>query len=163
MISMIVAYGLNREIGKDNKLLWKIPEDMKKFVKHTKGKAIIVGRKTFESFGKPLPGRTHLVLTRNENYHYDHPAVKVFHSVDAILKYINDESIDEAVVCGGAKIYDLFFKFCSKLYLSEIQWHGEADTYLGHYDLSTFTCHHEEVFEKTNDTPKWLFKIYQKT
>ncbi len=163
MISMIVAHGLNREIGKDNKLLWHIPEDMKKFVKHTKGKTIIVGRKTFESFGKPLPKREHLVLTNNPDFRYDHPSVKIFHSVEAIVQYVRNERIEEAVVCGGAKIYDLFFNHCSTLYISEVDWAGEADTYLTEYDLSSFDCSYQESFDETDETPGWFFKIFHKS
>ena len=163
MISMIVAHGINREIGKDNKLLWHIPEDMKKFVKHTKGKTIIVGRKTFESFGKPLPKREHLVLTGNLDYRYEHPSVKIFHSVEDIIQYVRDEGIDEAVVCGGAKIYDLFFDHCTTLYISKVNWAGEADTYLSDYDLSSFSCGYEEGFQATSEAPSWVFKIFYKS
>ena len=159
---MIVAHGSNREIGKDNKLLWHIPEDMKKFIKFTKGKSIIVGRKTFESFGKPLPNRDHLVLTTNRNYSYEHPKVKIFYSVEDILKYLETQQKGEVVVCGGAKIYDLFFEKCQRLYISEVHWSGQADTYLSQYDLSDFKCIEHEAFDETDKTPSWTFKIYEK-
>lgn len=162
MISLIAAYGKDREIGLNNNLLWHIPADLKNFVKYTKGKPIIVGRKTFESFKSPLPGREHLVLTTNKDYKYDHKQVKIFNSVQDIMSYIEEKSFPEVVVCGGAKIYDLFFPFCDLLYLSEIEWSGEADTYFTNYDLANFEVSDQKVYEETEKTPKWTFKIYKK-
>lgn len=114
MITLIAAIGKNREIGKDNKLLWNIPEEMKVFVKHTKGKTVLMGRKTFESIGsKPLPNRTNIVISRSL------PAadgVIVYSSVtDAIKDY------PDVVVMGGEQIYRECLPIADELIISHVQ------------------------------------------
>ena len=118
MLSIIVAKSINNAIGKDNKLLWKIPDDMKRFKEITTGHTVIMGRKTFESIGKVLPNRLNIILTRDPNYKIDDPNVKILGGVSDLEKYINDEN--ENFVIGGAQIYSILMPKCQKLYVTQV-------------------------------------------
>ena len=127
MLSIIVAKSINNAIGKDNKLLWKIPDDMKRFKKITTGHTVIMGRKTFESIGKVLPNRLNIVLTRDSNYKVDDPNVKILGGVSDLEEYINDEN--ENFVIGGAQIYSILMSKCQKLYVTQIDKDFVGDSY----------------------------------
>ena len=102
MISFVVAIDENRAIGKDNDLPWYLPNDLKYFKKVTMGKPIVMGRKTYESIGKPLPGRENIVVTRDEQYKAE--GITVVHSVDDVLQ----KDDEEICVIGGAELFKLF-------------------------------------------------------
>ena len=127
MLSIIVAISENNVIGKDNKLLWHLPEDLKKFKKLTTGHLMIMGRKTFESLGGILPDRKHIVLTRDMNYNIDSDFVKVVHDIDELKEYINDE--EEHFVIGGALIYKQLERYTQKMYVTRIHKTFEGDAY----------------------------------
>ncbi len=127
MLSIIVAKSINNAIGKDNKLLWKIPDDMKRFKEITTGHTVIMGRKTFESIGKVLPNRLNIILTRDPNYKIDDPNVKILGGVSDLEKYINDEN--ENFVIGGAQIYSILMPKCQKLYVTQVDKDFVGDTY----------------------------------
>ena len=127
MLSIIVAKSINNAIGKDNKLLWKIPDDMKRFKEITTGHTVIMGRKTFESIGKVLPNRLNIILTRDPNYKIDDPNVKILGGVSDLEEYINDEN--ENFVIGGAQIYSIFMPKCQKLYVTQVDKDFVGDTY----------------------------------
>ena len=127
MLSAIVAKSINNAIGKDNKLLWKIPDDMKRFKKLTTGHTIIMGRKTFESIGRVLPNRLNIILTRDPNYKIDDPNVKILGGVSDLEEYINDEN--ENFVIGGAQIYSILMSKCKKIYVTQIDKDFVGDTY----------------------------------
>lgn len=127
MLSIIVAKSINNAIGRDNKLLWKIPDDMKRFKKITTGHTVIMGRKTFESIGKVLPNRLNIVLTRDSNYKVDDPNVKILGGVSDLEEYINDEN--ENFVIGGAQIYSILMSKCQKLYVTQIDKDFVGDSY----------------------------------
>lgn len=118
MLSIIVACANGNVIGKDNKLIWHLPEDLKRFKQITSGKNIIMGRKTFESLGRVLPNRKHIVLTRDTNWTYNDDNVEVINDVSELNKYIKDD--EENFVIGGAMIYNLLLKDTSKIYLTKI-------------------------------------------
>jgi len=151
MISMIFAHDKNYLIGKDNWMPWDIPNDLGYFKAMTTGKRIIMGRKTFESFGQPLPNRDHIILTRNKDYQA--PGCDVFHDVDEVLKYIEQFSDDEIIVIGGAEIYDLFFPYADRLYITYIDHSFEGDTYLKELDLSNWDLISKEKGIKNEDNP----------
>ena len=127
MLSIIVAKSINNAIGKDNKLLWKIPDDMKRFKEITTGHTVIMGRKTFESIGKVLPNRLNIILTRDPNYKVDDPNVKIVCGVSDLEEYINDEN--ENFVIGGAQIYSILMPKCQKLYVTQVDKDFVGDTY----------------------------------
>ena len=127
MLIIIVAKSINNAIGKDNKLLWKIPDDMKRFKEITTGHTVIMGRKTFESIGKVLPNRLNIILTRDSSYTIDDPNVKILGGISDLEEYINDEN--ENFVIGGAQIYSILMPKCRKLYVTQIDKDFVGDTY----------------------------------
>ena len=116
MINLIAAMDRNRVIGVDNKLPWHLPIDLKFFKDKTLGHHIIMGRKTFESMGKPLPGRTSVIVTRQHDYKVE--GARVVHSLDAAL--MTTQGDDEIYVIGGGDIYTQALKFADRVYLSEV-------------------------------------------
>ena len=125
IISLIAAMGRNRVIGKDNSLPWKLPEDMKRFRELTKGKPVIMGRKTFESIGKPLPNRTNIVITRDKNYSAE--GCIVVHSAEDALKAA--KNADEAMIIGGEQIFREFLPRANRIYLTIIDKDFEGDAF----------------------------------
>src|SRR6185436_89307 len=101
MISLVAAIGKNNELGKGNDLLWKLPADMQHFIKTTTGHPVLMGRKTFESIGKPLPKRRNIVITRDKTY--KHEGVEVVHSIEEALGLLDKK--EEIMIIGGAEIY----------------------------------------------------------
>ena len=127
MLSIIVAKSINNAIGKDNKLLCKIPDDMKRFKEITTGHTVIMGRKTFESIGKVLPNRLNIILTRDPSYKIDDPNVKILGGVSDLEEYINDDN--ENFVIGGAQIYSILMPKCKKIYVTQIDKDFVGDSY----------------------------------
>lgn len=122
-ISMIAAMAHNRIIGADNKMPWHLPADLKHFKSVTMGKPIIMGRKTYESIGRALPGRLNIVISRSG---FEAQDATVVDSVDAALAAVND--VEEVMIIGGGAIYDLLLPVCHKLYLTFIDLSVEGDT-----------------------------------
>lgn len=127
MLSIVVAKSKNNAIGKDNKLLWRIPDDMKRFKDLTIGHTIIMGRKTFESIGKPLPNRLNIVLTRDSNYKVNDENVKILGGISDLEEYINND--EENFVIGGAQIYSILISKCKKLYVTQVDKEFVGDAY----------------------------------
>lgn len=119
-ISLIAAIGKNRELGRGNQLIFQIPEDMKFFREKTKGHAIIMGRKTYESIGRPLPHRTNIVITHDSNFMIHDSAVKIVHSMEEALEFGKSVEKNELFVIGGAQIYQLAMPYADKLYLTVV-------------------------------------------
>ena len=163
MLSLLVAVAENNVIGLDNKLLWRIPEDLARFKQITMGKTIIMGRKTFESLPKILPGRHHIVLTNDKNYSVDSEQVTVVHSLDEILNKFSD-SEEEAFIIGGGQIYNLTFPHCSKFYLTKVyRAFDKADTFFPEIDYSNW----KEVYSSgrninTSDGIEFEFVDYER-
>ena len=163
-ISMIVAYGKNWEIGLNNQMLWHISEDFKNFKTITSGHHILMGRKTFESIGKPLPNRTSLVLTRGD---FEHEGVHTFSDVQEAFNFARKSAEEELFIIGGANIYETLFPYVDKMYLSEVDYEGEADAYLKEIDFSTWDLAEQKDYEavvSNNETvsPAWKFKVWVK-
>lgn len=132
MLSIIVAKAKNNIIGKNNKLLWHLSDDLKRFKTLTTGHPIIMGRKTFESIGKPLPNRENIIFTKNTEFKVDNENVKVVHSIEDIKEYI--ESDENAFVIGGAMIYNLLMPYVKALYVTEINKDFEGDVFFSKID-----------------------------
>ena len=130
IISIIVAMDKNRLIGQGNRLPWKLPADMKHFRRLTLGKPVLMGRKTFESIGKPLAKRTNIIVTHNRNYQAD--GCIVTHSIDEALVVARDH--EEVMVIGGASIYKLFLPRADRLYLTQIHESFVGDVYFPAFD-----------------------------
>lgn len=127
-ISIIAAISKNGVIGNNNKLLWHIPEDFARFKKITSGHPVIMGRKTFESIGKPLSNRTNIIITRDENYKTE--GCLVVHSLEEAIKLANGKKI---FIIGGGQIYKQAITFADKLYLTVIKKDFSGDTYFPDY------------------------------
>ena len=127
MLSIIVAKARNNTIGKDNKLLWHISDDLKRFEELTTGHVIIMGRKTFESLGRVLPNRKHIVFSQNPDFKVNDENVEIVHSMLQLQEYIEDEK--ENFVIGGAMIYNLLMPYVKKMYVTEIDKDFEGDTF----------------------------------
>jgi dihydrofolate reductase len=130
LISLIVAMAQNGVIGRDNSLPWRLPEDLKRFRAFTFGKPILMGRKTFESIGQPLAGRTNLVLTRDRSW-FAHGVI-VVHSVEEALTQAG--SSDELVAIGGAEIYRLVLPFARRIYLTHVHADVPGDITFPEFD-----------------------------
>ena len=127
MLSIIVAVAKNNVIGKDNKLIWHLPEDLKRFKRLTTNHNIIMGRKTFESLGRVLPNRKHIVLCNDAELNVNDENVNIIDDVSKLDEYIN--SNEENFVIGGASIYKLLLPKTEKLYITKINQEFEGDAY----------------------------------
>ncbi|MBQ7739796.1 MAG: dihydrofolate reductase [Eubacterium sp.] len=133
-VNLIVAVGKNNEIGKGNDLIWHFKEDMKFFKETTMGSAVIMGRKTFESLPKALPGRKNIIITNNSDYSAE--GAEVVNSIDEAL----EKAGDNAFVIGGASIYKAMLPLCDKLYITEIDAVcNDAEVFFPEYDKSLYT------------------------
>lgn len=133
-VSMIAAVGKNLELGKNNNLIWHFKEDMKFFKDTTMGHTVVMGRKTFESLPKALPGRKNIVISSNAQYQAQ--GATVVTSVEEALQIADNEEI---FVIGGGKIYAEFLPYADKLYLTEIDAECEdADTYFPKFNKSEY-------------------------
>ena len=133
MLSIIVAKAKNNIIGNNNELIWHIPEDLKRFKRLTTGHTIIMGRKTFESLGRILPNRHHVILCNDMELNIDDENVEVLEDISQLEKYINSE--EENFVIGGATMYKLLMPYCKKMYITEIDRDFEGDVSFPEIDL----------------------------
>jgi dihydrofolate reductase len=132
IISQICAMAKNRVIGANNQLPWSIPEDMQFFRSKTKGHIMIMGRKTFESLGAPLPARFHIIITRQSDFKYPHPLVKVVPNLEnAILaaKDLLSQWPDEVFIIGGGQIYQEGLTVTNRIYLTIIDKEFDGDAH----------------------------------
>ena len=130
VISIIAAIGNNWVVGINNKLPWDLPADMEHFRQKTLGKPVIMGQKTLESIGKPLPGRTNIVLTLDENFHPQ--GCTVAHSIEEALGAAKD--FEEVMICGGVSIYKQFLPLADRMYLTRIKNDFEGDAFFPEFD-----------------------------
>lgn len=127
MLSIIVAIAENNVIGKDNRLIWHLPEDLKRFKKLTTGHTIIMGRKTFESLGRVLPNRKHIVLSHDTSFNVPDERVQVISDISLLAEYI--DSKEENFVIGGASIYKMLMPYVTKMYVTKINQRFEGDVF----------------------------------
>ena len=155
MLSIIVAVAKNNVIGKDNKLIWHLPEDLKRFKRITSGKNIIMGRKTFESLGRILPNRKHIILCNDMKMNIEDDRLIVLDDISKLEDYINSDK--ENFVIGGATIYKLLMPMCDKLYITHIDEEFDGDVYFPEIDLSVWK---EESIEDgiTNEDNPYSYK-----
>lgn len=131
-ISMIAAMAHDRVIGKDNQMPWHLPADLAHFKRVTLGKPVLMGRKTFESIGRPLPGRRNLVISRNPDYQVE--GIEVVGSVEAALALLAGSSVEELMVIGGGHLYAEMLPSADCLYLTRIDLAVEGDTRFPAFD-----------------------------
>ena len=145
MISLIVAMGKNREIGKENQLLWHLPKDLKHFKDLTSGHPIIMGRKTYESIGKPLPNRTNIVISRKNDWFEE--GILIVGSIKEAVKFA--KKIDEEVfIIGGGNIYEQTVDLADKLEVTLVDAVLDADTFFPKIDEKVWQKTEEECHQK---------------
>jgi dihydrofolate reductase len=139
-LSLIVAMAENRTIGLNKEMPWHLSADLKKFKKITMGHPIIMGRKTFESIGKPLPGRKNIIISRNSNYLQE--GCEVFNSLDSALESCSKE--EEIFVIGGATLYESILEKSDRLYITEIKKSFAGDTWFPEFDQNQWSEYQRE-------------------
>ncbi|TNF27303.1 MAG: dihydrofolate reductase [Deltaproteobacteria bacterium] len=160
MISVVVAIGNNGEIGNKGQLLWHLPADLKKFKQTTMGHHMIMGRKTFESIGKPLPGRTTIIVTRNKDYAVN--GCLVTSSVEEAIEVAKQAGEQEVMIVGGGEIYKQSLPLAQRIYLTEVDFVGEADTFFPRVDTQNWDVIETEDHPSESGHPAWSFKVLQR-
>jgi len=155
-IAMIAAMANDRVIGKDNQMPWHLPADLKHFKAVTMGKPVIMGRKTYASIGKALPGRKNLVISRDPNLRLDDAVVVA--TPDLALEAVSDAA--EVMVIGGGSIYQHFLPLCHRLYLTDIELNTEGDTRFPNFDQDYDWQLVEEAFHQADDKNPFNYRFY---
>lgn len=153
-ISIIVAVSENGVIGKDNQLLWRLPDDLKRFKQLTLGHPMIMGRKTFESIGKPLPGRTSIVITSQKNFNVD--GILVTHSLEEALHIARGIEQTEAFIIGGGDIYKQALPLADRLYVTEVETVMDGDTFFEITDHGAWN-ESERIVHEADERHKYKF------
>lgn len=159
MINLIVAHGSNNEIGYNNQLLWSLPTDLKRFKEITTGHTVVMGRKTFQSIGRPLPNRENIVLSKGN---FKAEGVKVIDSIEPILKWATDREI---YIIGGETIYKAFLPYADRLFITMVEGYFKADTYFPSYfhllgNYKTVDYEHLKSDEKNKYDTRFI--VYEK-
>lgn len=160
MISIIVAVGENRVIGKDNQLIWHLPADLKRFKQLTMGHAMIMGRKTFESIGKALPGRTTIIVTRQKDIKYDN--CYIADSLEKAIELCRKDS--EIFIIGGAQIFEKAIPLTDKIYLTQIHQSFDGDVFFPELEKEEWKITFREDHKANDKNPyDYSFINYEKT
>lgn len=147
IISLIVAMDENRVIGHENKLPWSLPSELKYFRETTEGKPVIMGRRTYESIGRPMPKRLNIIVTRDKNYK----------AVGCIVVNSNEDAIkaakgsNEIMVIGGAEIYKLFLPIANRLYITKVHGTFKGDTYFPEFNEDEWVKSKEKFVDKDKE------------
>ncbi|MCG9053226.1 dihydrofolate reductase [Laribacter hongkongensis] len=157
-LALIAARARNGVIGLDNRMPWHLPEDLAYFKRVTLGKPVVMGRKTFESIGRPLPGRLNIVVTRNPGWQA--AGVQVAHSLDAALALAAATAPEEIMLIGGAELYRQALPQADVLYLTEIDAEFAGDAFFPEVDLARWRIDREEAGLRDSDGLRWRFVRY---
>lgn len=161
MISLLYAMDRNRLIGKNNQLPWHLPQDLAYFKRVTMGHTIVMGRKTFDSIGKPLPGRENIIITRDK--HFTSNGCKIIHSIDELLELSRNKMDEEIFVIGGAEIFKEILPYSDRLYVTNIYHEFEGDTYFPSIDENEWKMISKEPGIKDDKNPyDFDFAVYEK-
>ena len=166
LLALIVAQSQNRVIGRNNALPWHLPEDLKYFKTVTLGKVIIMGRKTYESIGRPLPGRTNILISRDLSYKVE--GVTVVHSLEQAIEQAKAVStvnaVDEALVIGGAELYAQALPLAQRLYLTQVHHQVGGDAYFPELDSSQWQQVSRQDFAATESNPySYSFLVFDRS
>lgn len=156
-IALIAAMAANRVIGRDNQLPWHLPEDLQHFKRLTLGHHLIMGRKTFDSIGRPLPGRTTVIVTRQTDY-VSPPGCLVANSLEHAVELCSKE--EQVFVVGGAEIYRQALDMANQMYLTEVKVTVEGDAFFPEFSLDQWQAVERE--EKQNDSLEYAFVNYRR-
>ncbi len=160
MISLVAGIGKNNELGKGNTLLWKMPADMRHFIKTTTSHPVVMGRKTFESIGRPLPKRRNIVITRDITYKHD--GIEVVHSIEEALGLLDKK--EEIMIIGGAEIYKQSMDIADRLYITHVDdEQKDADAYFPEIIPVVWNEISHEEHKKDSENPfDYTFSIYER-
>lgn len=163
-VAMIAAVARNGVIGVDNKLPWYLPEDLKFFKRMTQAKPLVMGRKTFESIGRPLPGRLNIVVTRDKGFQHD--GVRVCHDLESALFLADQQATidacEEIMVMGGGEIYAQALGYASRIYLTEVEIEVEGDARFPALDGSEWQEVQRVPGSPAEGQPAYSFVEYQR-
>lgn len=159
-LSIIAAVDKNYLLGSNGEIPWELPADLKYFKETTMGSPVIMGRKTFESIGFPLPGRKNIIMTRNKNYTAE--GCQVVHSKREVLNNFLKNN-KEAFIIGGAEVYKLFLSYSDKLYLTVIDHEFSGDTYFPKVNWKNWKKISEKKANSDNSNPySYYYQIYKR-
>ena len=160
MINIVVAKASNNVIGAKNDLIWHLPNDLKHFKSLTSGHPIIMGRKTYESLGRPLPNRTNIVVTRDQNWNAE--GIEIVSSLSKAIE-VAKTIADDIYVIGGGNIYKQAMEFTDILYITEVHHEFDGDTYFPEIDNDEWEEVEREDFKKDEEHPyAYSFVTYKK-
>ena len=161
MISLIAAIGKNNELGKNNALVWSMPTDLKYFRQTTSGHPVIMGRKTFESIGRPMPNRRNIIITRDVNYKKD--GIEIAHSLEEALNLVPHKD-EEIFIIGGEEIFKQSMSLADRLYITHIEAKDkDADTFFPEIIPIVWNEIKHEKHKKDTENPfDYTFSIYEK-
>jgi dihydrofolate reductase len=163
-LCLIAALADNRVIGRDNQLPWHLPADLKHFKAKTLGKPIIMGRKTWDSLGRPLPGRLNLVVSRQAGLQLE--GAEVFPSLDAAIlradEWAREQGVDELMLIGGAQLYEQGLAQAARLYLTRVALQPEGDAWFPAFAEADWQRSESEAHEATEASPAYRFETWQR-
>ena len=161
-LCLIAALAQNRVIGRDNQLPWRLPADLKHFKALTLGKPIIMGRKTWDSLGRPLPGRLNLVVSRQPGLQLE--GAEVFASLEAAIvraeQWAHEQGVDELMLIGGAQLYQQALPLAARLYLTRVELSPEGDAWFPEFDAAAWHCTASETFAPLEQAPAYAFETW---
>lgn len=159
ILSMIVAASENNAIGKDNQLLWHLPKDLKYFKEMTSGHVIIMGRKTFDSIGKPLPKRRNIVITRREDLVIE--GAEIAHDIESAIEMVGEDQ--EPFVVGGAQVYEQAIHYVNRIYLTRVHAHVNGDTFFPELDPNEWQrVLHESHKTDASHAHSFSFEVWER-
>ncbi|MCG4452523.1 dihydrofolate reductase [Pseudomonas sp. MMS21-TM103] len=161
-LCLIAALAQNRVIGRANQLPWHLPADLKHFKALTLGKPIIMGRKTWDSLGRPLPGRLNLVVSRQPGLQFD--GAEVFASLEAAIvraeQWAREQGVDELMLIGGAQLYQQALPLAARLYLTRVDISPEGDAWFPEFDAAAWQRTAAETFAPLAQSPAYTFETW---
>lgn len=164
-LCLIAALARNRVIGRDNQLPWRLPADLKHFKAMTLGKPVIMGRKTWDSLGRPLPGRLNLVVSRQAGLRLE--GAEVFSSLEAAIEradaWARQQGVEELMLIGGAQLYEQGLEQASRLYLTRVELEPEGDAWFPLFDEAQWQRSAEETHPAEGDAPAYRFEVWQRS
>jgi dihydrofolate reductase len=156
MLAIIVAMDNNNLIGTNNSLPWHLPADLQYFKQTTLGKTVVMGRKTYQSIGKPLPNRKNVILTRDVNFSVD--GCEIIHSLDELKNYKNDD----VFIIGGSNLYTQTLALANKLYITKIDYEFKGDAYFPKIDNSWNLISNNKHLKDEKNLYNYDFQIFQR-
>lgn len=163
-LCLIAALAENRVIGRDNQLPWHLPADLKHFKAMTLGKPIIMGRKTWDSLGRPLPGRLNIVVSRQPQLRLE--GAEVFASLDAAIvradEWARQQGVDELMLIGGAQLYEQGLALAERLYLTRVALQPEGDAWFPVFAEAQWQCREREAHTAEADSPAYCFEAWER-